>query len=70
MVCLLNNSSKMETDSEDNFAFAIYLRPSWNDILCIQALILLVTSSSYSVSSFGSYPSYYLLEIYNQFIWK
>lgn len=37
MVWLLNNSSKMETDLENNLAFAIDLRVSWNDIGCIQA---------------------------------
>lgn len=66
-----NNSSKMETDLENNLAFAIDLRVSWNDIGCIQAPILMVTSSSSSTfSSFASYPSYYLLELYNQFIRK
>ena len=55
---------------EDNLAFAIDLRVSWNDIVCIQAPILLPTSSSSFFSSFASYPSYYLLELYNQFIRK
>lgn len=59
MVWLLNNSSKMETDLEDNLVFVTELRLSWNGIVCIQAPILLATSSSSSsFSSFGSYPSY------------
>lgn len=70
MVWLLNNSSKMETDLENNLAFAIDLRVSWNDIGCIQAPNTISYFLLLLFSSFASYPSYYLLELYNQFIRK